>query len=374
MSSPKNNAAPTPLKIGLIGCGRIGRLVHLESLRRMPDAQVIALAEPDSALLDGAHLVCPGAARFADYRELLNLPEVDAVVICLPNALHAEAAIAALNRGKHVYLEKPLALTLDQGKSVIEAWRRSGRVGMIGFNYRFNPLHQELRRLLQTGAIGELVGARSVWTTASHQMPEWKTTRTTGGGVLLDLASHHFDLIRFWFGQDIVEVHASLGSHRTEGDTATAQLRLASGLQVESFFALSSIDDDRFEIYGRAGKLSLDRYNGWTVDITDQRSQSIVRRYLRKFFSSLPASRFAIGKLRAPGLEPSFAAALREFVRAAKAGESIRPDFEDGLRSLTAVVASEESAGEGRRVRVRQAYSEATITGVTRAPLQPSRA
>ena len=346
-----------PLRVGLIGCGQIGRVVHLETLRRLPNAQVVSLADADSGRLKAAHAQFPIAKPFTDYRELLDRNDADAVVICLPNALHAEAAIKALEKGRHVYLEKPLAINVEEGRKVLEAWRRSGRVGMIGFNYRYNPLHREFRRQLQAGRIGELIGARSVWTTAAHHAPDWKTTRQTGGGVLLDLASHHFDLIRFWFDQHVVEVYASVRSHRFEGDTATVQLRLTNGLLVEGFFSTGSIDHEQFEVYGVTGKLSFDRFNSWSVELTDPCKRSFPKRYFPQAISALPHLRFAINKLRAPGLEPSFAMALARFVSAAQTGQQIHPDFDDGFESLAVVLAAEESASLGTPVALPRARS-----------------
>lgn len=338
---------PSPVQIGIIGCGHIGRVVHLQSLRRLPNVRIAALADADAAGLEAAGGQCLAAKRFTDYRALIAQPDVEAVIICLPNALHAEAAIAALQRGKHIYLEKPLAATLDDGRSVRQAWQQSGRIGVIGFNYRHNPLHVEMRRRLQAGEIGDLIGARSVWTTAPRRTPDWKAARQTGGGVLLDLASHHFDLMRFWFDQEIVEVSAKIRSVRIEGDTATVQLRLANGMLVESFFSLSSIDDERFEFYGTKGKLSFDRFNSWNVELTDLQTRSIPNRYFRRAMSSLPNTRFALNKLRAPGSEPSYSTALTQFVSAAGTGQQIHPDLDDGLKSLAAVIAAEESACRG---------------------------
>lgn len=339
------------LRIGLIGCGHIGRLVHLETLRRLPNAHVVSLADTEADSLKVAHGRMPGARTFTDYRTLLDAEDIDAVVICLPNALHAEAAISALERNKHVYLEKPIAGSLAEGQAVLEAWRRSGRVGMIGFNYRFNPLHREMRRRIQSGAIGQPVGMRSVWTTAAQRLPAWKAARVTGGGVLLDLSSHHFDLIRFWFDQDIVEVHANVRSERSEDDTAAVQARLANGLLVQSFFSLSSIEDEQFEIYGSTGKLSFHRFKSWDVELERPQARSVARRFLGRAISALPRTRFVLNKLRSPGLEPSFSAALAEFVSAAQRGEQIHPDLNDGFKSLALVIAAEESARLGTPVK-----------------------
>src|SRR5690349_4476182 len=134
----RSNAPSSTVAIGVIGCGQIAQAVHLPVLSRLPGVRVTALADTDATRLSQAAARVPRAACFSDYARLLATPEVDAVVICAPPALHAEVAVAALKANKHVYLEKPLATTLEDADRVCEVWRQSGRVGMIGFNYRFN--------------------------------------------------------------------------------------------------------------------------------------------------------------------------------------------------------------------------------------------
>ncbi|MBM3888539.1 MAG: Gfo/Idh/MocA family oxidoreductase [Verrucomicrobia bacterium] len=398
------------LKIGLIGCGHIGRVVHLNILRRLPQVEVVALAETDAERRQAACRLAPRAAAFADYQELLARRDVDAVVISLPNALHVEAAIAALQHGKHVYLEKPLAINLDGGRRLLEVWRGSGRVGTMGFNYRFNPLYEEVGRLIQAGRLGEILSVRSVFTTPTRLLPEWKQTRQSGGGVLLDLASHHVDLVRFWFGREVREVSATVRSQRWEADTATVELRLANGLVVQSSFSLSAVDEDRFEIHGRAGNLRVDRYHSWGVTLRSNDAVAAAphpnplptgvgrgrgsspedqANYLvgakpaasafplpshargegqgegsRPWISSasfrlggaggarawLRQGRFLINKLLSPQRELSYGAALARFAAAARANQPTGPDFEDGYRSLAVVIAAEESARVGRVV------------------------
>ncbi|HYN88505.1 MAG TPA: Gfo/Idh/MocA family oxidoreductase, partial [Ardenticatenaceae bacterium] len=255
------------IKIGLVGCGDIARRVHLGILRRLPGAELAAIAEPDSCRRDEARSRAPAALTFEDYRELLAAPGIDAVVICVPNDLHVEVAVAAIRAGKHVYLEKPLATELEDGRRILDAWRAAGVVGMIGFNYRFNPLHQSARRQLRRNPIGPLVAARSIFSIAAQPLPPWKQSRQSGGGVLLDLASHHIDLVHFYFDRAVREVFATQQSQRHTNDAAMLEMRLDNGLLVQSFFSLGSVDEDRFEIYGQAGTLKVDRYRSWNAEI-----------------------------------------------------------------------------------------------------------
>ncbi len=335
------------LNVGLLGCGQIGRLVHLANLTRLSDVHVAAIAEPDPRLRGLAQSMAPKAAAYADYVELLNAADVEAVVICLPSALHAEAAVAAFERGKHVYLEKPLATSLAEGRRVLEAWQCAGMVGMIGFNYRFNSLYRSLRQHIRRERIGQVIGARSIFSTSPRELPGWKLTRQNGGGVLLDLGSHHMDLVPYLLGQDVREVFATLESRRSDADTATLQLRLTNGAVVQSFFFMNAIQEDRFEIYGETGKLAIDRYFSWDVEITDPILDFIrLKRFWNRMRSCL-RSPYLLAKLRAPAYEPSYCAALVDFVDAVRANRPATPDFWDGYRSLEIIEAAEESARKG---------------------------
>src|SRR5690349_12094159 len=141
------------LKIGLLGCGDIVRLVHLNILTHLPEVALTALAEADPRRREEVSRRVPSAAMYASYEELLIKADVDAVVICLPSALHAEATIAALERKRHVYVEKPLATMLRDGRRVLEAWQRAQVVGMVGFNYRFNTLYGAMKEHIQAGTV-----------------------------------------------------------------------------------------------------------------------------------------------------------------------------------------------------------------------------
>lgn len=138
------------LKIELIGCGRIAQLVHLNILTSLPDVELVAIADSHSGRRKEAVRRAPKVVAFDNYQELLEMPEVEAVVICLPPALHADAAIASFEAGKHLYLENPIATSLADAREVVGAWRKAGTVGMIGFNYRFNLLYQSAKQFIQS--------------------------------------------------------------------------------------------------------------------------------------------------------------------------------------------------------------------------------
>jgi predicted dehydrogenase len=280
------------------------------------------------------------------------------VIICLPNTLHAEVAIAALECGKHIYLEKPLATNLDEGRKVLTAWRRAGVVGMIGFNLRLHALFQQAKQYLQSGRLGPLVGVRSIRSTATQALPPWKLKRQSGGGVLLDLASHHLDLVHFLFEQSVHEVSAELWSQRSEDDSAMLQLRLADGLCVQSFFSMNGVEEDRFEVYGQAGKLTVDRYHSLKVEITDPTHDVSWLGRLKREMWVLARSPSLWTKLFTPHREPSYRMALSRFVEAVRTNRPTSPDLRDGYRSLAVIEAAELSAKMRRPVGLSEIVSE----------------
>jgi len=315
------------VKVGILGCGQIVQKVHLRILRHLPGVRVAALAERDPAKLKQAGRLAPKAIHFNNYRELLVSPEVEAVVICLPNALHAEAAMAAFEQRKHVYLEKPLAMNLQEGRAALSAWKDSGKIGIIGFNYRFHPLYQTMKRRMELGKIKNLIGVRSVFSTVSWPLPEWKQTLETGGGVLTDLASHHVDLVHFMFGRKIKKVFAQLTSQMSEGDNGMLQFELENGTPIQSFFSLRAIDEDRWEIYTHRKKLSLNRHHS-----------------------------FSWRKLLRPRYEPSYRASLEHFITCIRQNRQAQPDFLDGYHTLQVIAAAEESVRTGQVVSVDPVY------------------
>jgi predicted dehydrogenase len=339
-----------PVRIALVGCGEGAERHHLPILARTPGAVLTVLVDPDPERRAAAARHAPRATLLADHRDVAGRPDVDAVVCCLPSGLHAEAACDALVARKHVYVEKPLATSLADAARVRTAWRRAAVVGMIGFNYRCNRLYRNARRHIVAGRLGELVGVRTVFSIAEHRLPAWKRSRASGGGALNELGSHHIDLVRFLFGE-ITQVRADLRSRRSEADTAFVQMRLESGLVVQSLFAFGVADEERFEIHGSDGTLIVDRSRH--QDVRFERPERRWRRLRRvgHALAQVVHAPYVLEKRLVPGHEPSHRIALHRFVEAA-AGESrsVGPDLDDGYACVAVVDAAERSARERRAV------------------------
>lgn len=332
-----------PVRVGVIGCGRIARGVHLPLLAAMPGAQVSAIADPDANNRMAASSMVPSARAFESSTALLGAGGVEAVVICLPSYLHASCAVAAFQAGLHVYVEKPLATSLTDGIDVATAWRKSGKIGMLGFNFRHHSQIQDIREQVQRGQIGTLLNIRSVFSILAHELPAWKRARESGGGVILDLASHHIDLAEYVSGKRVVRVIASLRSLESAGDNATISAELEEGATFQSFVSLGSVDEHRVEFYGTAGKLIMDRTELRRASYIDATMQGArTHRIKRALIACDPRV-----LLRSPGAEPSFAVALQEFIAAVSSGSCRGPDIDNGVHNVAVVEAAERSVRSG---------------------------
>jgi predicted dehydrogenase len=335
------------LRLGLLGFGTVVRGIHLQTLRRLPGVTVAAVADADPSARAEAERLLPDAAVRSSLAELLSEP-VEAVMACLPAGEQAAAATAVLEARRHVYVEKPIATNPGDARALVDAWRRAGTVGMAGLNYRLHPHYRRARELIRSGAVGELVSARSVFSLPhAVAQPAWKRSREAGGGVLLDLGSHHADLVHFLLGRPVREVFAEVRSQRAEDDTATVELRLESGVLVQSLFSLAAIDEERFEVYGTEGKLTVDRCYALDVEVRPATRERDRLRRLGRGLRSLRHASFMVTRTRAPACEPSYPLALERFAAAVRGELPAEPDLLDGFRSLAVVAAAMESARTG---------------------------
>ncbi len=342
MKSPSSAKERGEAAIGVIGCGDVAQAVHLPLLTKMNGVRIAAIADRDSRRLEEAARLAPQAVTHADDAELLAAREVEAVVICLPTALHAAAAVAALQAGKHVYLEKPVATNAADARRLLEVWRQSGAVGMVGLNYRFHELYQQLREYVGSGRLGRVVAARSVFTTAAGKIPSWKQSGQ-GSGALLDLASHEIDLLRFVLDEEVAEVFADSRSMHSEADTVALQLKMESGAVAQVVVALAAVEEARFEVIGDRDKVAVDRYRSTKVALSGPHVEGLGKR-LGRVLASASGVGYLLRRMRAPWGQPSFEAALEHFVGAVRGEHPASPDLADGWRSLAVALAAAESA------------------------------
>lgn len=339
------------IAVGLVGAGRIARLIHLPVLTGLAGVRVVAVAEPSGDARTAAGALVPGARLYASLEEMLSGPtSVDAVVVCAPTGLHAEIASTALAAGRSVYLEKPIATTLADGRALIAMQRAVGAVCMTGFVFRFSQVFAEARMRIAAGAIGEIIGGQSVFTSPAADGQKWKHHRASGGGALLDLLPHHADIVRWLLGEEVASVAARVRSLQTEADTAAVAMSTTSGITVQTFVSTSAAEEHRFEIVGTTGRLALDPWRMASPEHFAHSGTSGRGERLRQ----LSPRRL----LHRPDYHAPFRGVLQAFATAVGAGESSEPDFADGLASLAVIDAAERAAVSGAEELV-----EATAMG-----------
>ncbi len=338
------------LRIGLAGCGSIVRQVHLPLLQANKDVQLVAVSDADTAAVDAVMRKYPRVRPYGSMSDMLAAGDLDAVVIALPGALQAAAACEVFKAGLHAYIEKPLATTAEEAGAVAETWRQSGRIGVVGFNCRANPLHVRMRDLIRSGRAGSIVYIRTAFAIASRELSLWRQHRKTGGGALLDLGVHHLDLIRFLTGAEIAGVRATVSSRKSEQDTALLELELDNGVAVHSFFSLAAAERDHVEVFGDAARLSVARFTSLDVHVVDNPGGGSRLGHVLQRASALRNVPRALQARRAPLREPGYQILLDDFVQATRSNIASvdAPGVPDGFACAAIVSAAEASLASGR--------------------------
>ncbi|MED4600530.1 Gfo/Idh/MocA family oxidoreductase [Paenibacillus validus] len=207
------------LKVGVIGCGAIAQRRHLPEYSKRSDVEIVAVC--DFNLERAKEVAQTFGAKFAfqTHQELLACEEIEAVSVCAPNFLHASITLDAIHAGKHVLCEKPMATSLEEAKSMVDAASEKGVKLMIGHSQRFMPVHLKAKEILDEGKLGKVL---SFQTTFGHSGPEnWSVDGSKSwffnqdeafAGVLGDLGVHKADLIRWLLNDEVSEVSAMYGT------------------------------------------------------------------------------------------------------------------------------------------------------------------
>lgn len=344
------------LKLGIIGCGWATVNLHLPTLRRMPEYDVVALADMNLEQAQAIGNRFEVRHRFREASELMEYPALDAVAICAPPEDHASLAIAAINAGKHVFIEKPLTLTLDQADRLVESAARKDTKVLVGFNLRWHRLVRQAKALLDVNGLGSLTLMRTVFTNSllhDGRVAAWRRDRSCGGGVIQDLAVHHFDLWRFLLGTEVQEISVSACSKRWQDEAAVISARMANGILVSSVFASGTGERHELECYGEAGQLRVScyRYDGLQRSSKDKRG---LAGRLANAVAKAMALPGAIVRMRYGGeIFASYHTQWRHFHDCIRAGSPVGCTVEDGRRAVVLAIAATESSLTGHPITLK---------------------
>jgi predicted dehydrogenase len=276
-----------PIRVGVVGTGAVSQLVHLPVLAERDDVELLAVADSDTpkARAIGERF---DVERILDVEALWADGDVEAAFICTPNHLHEDQAVAALEAGKHVLVERPMALTAAGVERVLAAARDAGRTVVVGMSHRFRPDVGALRSFVAGGELGRVYAARVAWMnrrvnvrrTTWRQRPE-----EAGGGAFMDLGVQSLDMALWLLGMPrVTGVKAVLSFDDAEvEDAATVLAETESGvaLSLEVSWSYTHHDDQHYaRVLGLEGSGSLPplevfkQLGGRPMEVTPQQPRS----------------------------------------------------------------------------------------------------
>ena len=338
------------VNVGIIGSQFISE-IHAESLKRVPRANVLAVASPTEGHVTdfaGRHDI---PNHFTDYRKMLEMDEVDVVLLGLPNDLHAEAAIAAAEAGKHVICEKPLCLNLADADAMIDACDAAGVKLMYAEELCFTPKYVRLKQLADEGALGDIYMVKQ---SEKHDGPHaswfWDVDRS-GGGVTLDMGCHAFHFFRWMLpGAEVTSVYAQMDTvvhgDKTRGDdNAVIIVTFSNGATcvAEESWAKPGGMDDRAEVHGSDGVAYADLLHGNAIRTFRRDGYG----YAVEKAASTAGWTFTIYE---EAWNYGFPQELEHFVDCVADDTEPLVTGRDGREALRMVFAAYESAGTGRRI------------------------
>jgi predicted dehydrogenase len=343
------------VRVGLIGSGFVSE-IHHEALRRVPGAEVIAVTSPTPGHAERFAAERGIPHHFTDARALLDLKQVDLVLLGHPNDLHCETAVRAAQAGKHVVVEKPMALNLDECDRMIAACDRAGVILGYAEELCFAPKYIRLKQLVDEGALGRV---HLVKQSEKHDGPhsDWfYDTNRSGGGVTFDMGCHAVEFCRWLLGGTdggkaaVSSVFAQMGTYvhadRGDGDDeAILILNFATGaigLAEESWNKPGGMDD-RAEVFGSDGQAYADLLYG-----------NSLRTYSRAGYGYAVEKAGVTRGWSFPVFEEiwnyGFPQEMEHFVRCVRDGQTPSENGHDGRAVVEIIDALYASAGAGRRV------------------------
>ncbi len=383
----REKAPAPPVKFGVIGLGTQGREI-LTLLARLPNGPVVAVSDSYRPAFRRAVEVAPEAKTFTDYRELLAMAEVQAVVIATPTHLHREIAMAAMAAGKHVYLEAPLAHTMEDARAIAAAAKAlpAKQVFQAGLQLRENPQHHHVLKFMKTGATGKGAGSRGQsnkkqsWRRASpnadrERALNWRLYKESSIGLPGEVGIHSLDTACWFYDQVPVAIHGFGGvmqwqDDREVADTVTVVLEFKGGLRHTFQSTLANSFEGEHDVFHGSDAAVLIRDNkAWMFKETDAPLLGW-EVYARKddFLTDSGIALVANAtKILAQGKKPAEAAsdtepplqyALERFIEHIDAGTRPDADWKAGLQATVVAIQAHQAVMKGGRVAVEAGWFE----------------
>jgi predicted dehydrogenase len=340
------------IKVGIIGAGKIAERLHLPQYSELKNAEVVAICDIIRSKAERLAKIYKIPQIYTDYKKMIKEAGLDAVSVCTPNYLHSEMTVFAANSKKHVLVEKPMALSITEMKSMITECKKNGVILMVEQTQRFDPAHEVLKEVVDSGILGKIATVRGK---LGHSGPEfWSDDspwffdrKKSGGGVSVDVGIHILDLIRYVLGDaEIESVSAKVANLIKKKikleDTINAIIKFKNGVMgvFEASWSTSPYEV-RVEVCGSHGKAIVQQANAdpqrlrvWTINPADP-------------YNTIKEHKYKIPQ-KSKNISP-----CGHFINCIIKKQKPVVDGEQGMKSMAVILAALKSAKTGKFEKVR---------------------
>ena len=340
------------IRVGIIGCGSISEFRHAPEYAANPNAEIVAYFDPQThraEKLAGLY----GGAVVKDYKEIMEDKSIDAISDCSTNEMHHVITTQALESGKHVLCEKPIAISLEGAQQMLDASKKSGKILMLAHNQRLAAAHQKAKAILQSGELGRVI---TFATTFGHKGPEyWSATKNKSTwffkknnsvfGVAGDLGMHKIDLMRYLLDDEIVEVSsfvATLDKKAEDGSLIDVCDNMVCLLKTKKkiigtltvSWTYYGAEDNSTTLYCEKGIMKIYADPTYQVQISNIAGQE---------------ANYKVGKIQTND-EQSNSGVIDAFIDTIQSKKAPLISGEDGYKGLQVVLAAIQSSETGRTV------------------------
>jgi len=338
------------LRAGVIGCGKVARTLHIPEYINCADTDLVAYCDVDPQSIADTEARYGKRPTYSDWKEMLARENLDCVSVCIPNYLHCTAALAALEAGVNVLVEKPMALTLKEADRMIATAKRRKKVLMVSQTQRFSPVHKKAREVLDSGILGKVL---HVATSFGHPGPEGWSPRgywffekdKAGFGPMADLGIHKADLVRFLTGKEVESVSAFTSLEEKKNtdveDNFVSVLRFDDGTlgTLTTSWTVKGMETNYTYLYCQKGTLAVSVVPGRPLVAFMSSPQCVID-------FPVPSIQTNIQDTWRLGVVDNFAAAVLGREKCLVPGE-------EGRKALAIILAADQAARTGRTTKVK---------------------
>jgi len=323
------------INIGVIGAGKIGTL-HARNVSLFTDARILAVADVNKEIAVNLAKQVSIKKIYTSYQDLIKDKDVDGVIISLPNNMHYEVSIAAIDAGKHVFCEKPLCLNVREAEEIIKKVEKHNVKFQVGYNRRFDPSYEKVKKLIDEGHIGDVLIANfNTFDPEPHS--GWEANETLSGGILFTTCSHDFDLLYWLLESEVEQIYVKSAGNFGKNERVICLLSLEKATlgTVSTFEACPYGHDVKTEIIGDKAAIRIEKPSATFIKTLDK--EGVHKDYTYWFIE-----RF----------EESYIKEIKDFIKCIIETKEPRVGVKEGMYIVKVAQAARESKQKGTSIHL----------------------